>query len=415
MSKNHPSSVLIIGGGAAGITAAIAAARAGAKVTILERNERIGRKILSTGNGRCNLTNTDLHLKHYHGQNPKFAYSALNEFNYEKTLKFFDKLGIIPKTEAGGKVFPLSEQASSVLDVLRYEMEQIGVTVICNADVSEIKKTAHDFSVICKDERKFQATRLILTTGGKASPNLGSNGSGYILAQSLGHSIIEPFPALVRLHLAENFLKQIQGFKFEGTAEIIVDNKSRAKAAGEILFTANGISGPPILQLSRKAGEFLQKQQKVCLKITIINHLSPEQLEQTLLQRWQTQPSQTLAFSFTGFIHKRIVPALLKAAGITDINKKVTNVSAAERHQIANILHDWRFEVTGTDSWSAAQVTAGGVNVKEINPETLESKKVTGLYLAGEILDIDGDCGGYNLQWAWSSGYIAGKNAALAD
>ena len=414
MSKNHPSSVLIIGGGAAGITAAIAAARAGAKVTILERNERIGRKILSTGNGRCNLTNTDLHLKHYHGQNPKFAYSALNEFNYEKTLKFFDNLGIFPKTEAGGKVFPLSEQASSVLDVLRYEMEQIGVTVICNADVSEIKKTAHDFSVICKDERKFQATRLILTTGGKASPNLGSNGSGYILAQSLGHSIIEPFPALVRLHLAENFLKQIQGFKFEGTAEIIVDNKLRAKAAGEILFTANGISGPPILQLSRKAGEFLQKQQKVCLKITIINHLSPEQLEQTLLQRWQTQPSQTLAFSFTGFIHKRIVPVLLKAAGITDINKKVTNVSAAERHQIANILHDWSFEVTGTDSWSAAQVTAGGVNVKEINPETLESKKVTGLYLAGEILDIDGDCGGYNLQWAWSSGYIAGRNAALA-
>ena len=415
MSKNHPSSILILGGGAAGITAAIAAARAGAIVTLLERNERIGRKILATGNGRCNLTNTDLHLKHYHGQNPKFAYSALTEFDYQKTLEFFGELGIVPKTETGGKVFPLSEQASSVLDVLRFELEKRGVSVICNADVSKIKKEAQDFSVTCKDGKLFKADRIILTTGGKASPNLGSNGSGHILAQNLGHSIIEPFPALVRLHLAEDFLKQIQGFKFEGTAEIIVDNKSRAKATGEILFTSNGISGPPILQLSRKAGEFLQKQQKVWLKVSIINHLSPEQIEQTLMQRWQTQPSQTLAFSFTGFIHKRIIPSLLKAAGITDINKKVASVSTTERHQITNILHDWRFEVTGTDSWSAAQVTAGGVDVKEINPKTLESIKVTGLYFAGEILDIDGDCGGYNLQWAWSSGYIAGKNAAIVD
>ncbi|ACV61732.1 HI0933 family protein [Desulfofarcimen acetoxidans DSM 771] len=413
MSFNHPTTVLVIGGGAAGIMAAITAAREGAAATILEKNERIGRKILATGNGRCNLTNTDLHLKHYHGQNPKFAYTALTEFNYQNTIDFFANLGIMPKTETGGKVFPFSGQASSVLDVLRFEMEQRKIIVICQADINKIKKTDNNFYATCKDGRKFQANRLILAAGGKASPNLGSNGSGFSLAQSLGHHIIEPFPALVRLQLAESFLKQVQGFKFEGTAEIIVDNKAKARATGEILFTANGISGPPILQLSRKAGEYLQKQLKVWLKLSLINHLSTEQLEQILLKRWHNQPSQSLAFSFTGFIHKRIIPAMLKAAGIEDINKKVSNLSSKEIKQIASILQDWRFQVTGTDSWSAAQVTAGGVAVNEVNPQTLESKKVKGLYLAGEILDIDGDCGGYNLQWAWSSGYIAGKNAAF--
>ncbi|WP_066637000.1 NAD(P)/FAD-dependent oxidoreductase [Desulfolucanica intricata] len=415
MTKQLANRVFIIGGGAAGITAAIAARRNNAEVTILERNERIGRKILATGNGRCNLTNSNIHVNHYHGQNPKFVYGALNRFDYRQTIDFFEHLGIAHKIEEGGKVFPVSNQASSVLDVLRYELEQIGVKVICEADVCAVKNIKNTFEIVLKDKRKFKADRVILTTGGKSSPNLGSNGSGYILAQSLGHNIIKPFPALVRIQLAEKFLKQIQGVKFDGEAEIIVDNKSLARAGGEILFTQNGISGPPILQLSRTAGEYLQKKKKVWLKVTLITGLTAEQLEQVLINRFQNQPQKTLAFSFVGFINKRLIPVLLKEAGIENINKPAAEVTAGERQRIINILQDWRFEVTGTDSWPASQVTAGGVDVKDINPKTMESKLVPNLYFAGEILDIDGDCGGFNLQWAWSSGYVAGESAAQGD
>ncbi|ABO49967.1 HI0933 family protein [Desulforamulus reducens MI-1] len=412
--SNKGTKIIIVGGGAAGLMAAIMASRSGASVTLLEKNQRVGKKILATGNGRCNLTNINIDIRYFHGALPKFAMTALNRFDNYQTIDFFEQLGISHKVEERGKVFPFSNQASSVLDVLRYEVEQLGVETFVESEVKEIKKVDGGFEILAKNSSKFFAHKVILATGGKAAPSLGSTGSGYQLAERLGHNLIEPFPALVQLKLAEPFLKQIKGIKFDGEAEIVVNTKTLAKTAGEILFTEYGISGPPIFDLSRTASQWLHKNKKVWLKISMITHLSREELSQYIQKRFRDNPSKTLVFSFVGFINKQLVPVLLKQAGIKDINKKVAQVTTAERERILQILQDWRFEVTGTNTWSAAQVTAGGVDVRDINPKTMESKIVPGLYFAGEIMDIDGDCGGYNLQWAWSSGYIAGKSAALS-
>lgn len=402
--------VCIIGGGASGMVAAIAASRSGAEVTILEKNARVGKKILATGNGRCNLTNINLDISRYHGSHPEFVYGPFARFGCEKTMEFFEGLGIYNKVEDGGKVFPASFQASSVLDVLRYELDRMGVQVICDAKVSSIEKK-NNFEVTVSDGRRFKAERVILTTGGKASPEFGSDGSGYALARKLGHTIVEPFPALVQLKLSSRFLRQLQGVKFNGTAEIIAGGRTVRKEEGEILFTEYGISGPPILQLSRSASECLKNGEKVWIKVMMIDYLSDIDLQNLLSSRFLSGPDKPLSFSFVGFINKRLVPVILKEAGIEDINKPAAAVTSSEMKSIARILQDWEFEVTGTNSWTSAQVTAGGVDVREIKSKTMESKIVPGLYFAGEIVDIDGDCGGYNLQWAWTSGYIAGESA----
>ncbi|OPX86308.1 MAG: tricarballylate dehydrogenase [Pelotomaculum sp. PtaB.Bin104] len=412
MFNRQLTGVIIVGGGAAGIVAALAARYQGAAVTILEKNQRIGKKLLATGNGRCNLTNVNLDIDNYHGRSPGLARGALSRFDVQKTIEFFEHLGVAHKVEDGGKVFPCSNQASSVLDVLRYELEEAGVNVVCEAEVKGIKKKGRTFTIHLADGREYQADRVIIATGGKAAPQLGSNGSGLLLAKSFGHRIIEPFPALVQLKLGAKFLKQVKGIKFDGRVEIVAGGSSVTRAQGEILFTEYGISGPPVLSLSRTAGEFLQKKDRVWLKVVVIEHPAGAELDRYLDWRFAENPEKTLVFSFVGFINKKLVPVLLREAGIEDLNKPAGQVTAAERRRIAKILQDWRFEITGTTSWPNAQVTAGGVDVKDINGRTLESKLVPGLYFAGEVLDIDGDCGGFNLQWAWSSGYVAGESAA---
>lgn len=412
MSKGTRPKVIVVGGGAAGILAAITAAGKGAEVIILERNQRIGKKILATGNGRCNLTNMDMDISHFHGSNPRFAFSVLNQFDHFQAIEFFESLGVSHKIEDGGKVFPFSNQASSVLDVLRHELELSGVEVVVEAEVKDIRKVKNGFEIVVKGGRSYFSHRVILATGGKAAPNLGSNGVGYQLAEKLGHSIVEPFPVLVQLKLAEPFLKQIMGVKFDGDAAIVVDNKTLASSQGEILFTDYGISGPAIFQLSRTAAQGLKRKERVLVKVSLVNHLTRDELSSYLAKRFSDGSKKTLVFSFVGFIHKKLVPVMLKQAGIEDIQKAVDLLTPEEKERITDILQDWRFEVTGTNTWTAAQVTAGGVDVREINQQTLESKIVPGLFFAGEVIDIDGDCGGYNLQWAWSSGYVAGANAA---
>ncbi len=409
--KHKPIHVAVVGGGAAGLTAAIAAASAGARVTVLERLDRVGKKILATGNGRCNLSNTDLDIEHYHGSNPRFAYSALSRFDFYRTMSFFEALGIAWKVEEGGKVFPMSDQASSVLDVLRYEVEARGIKVLCEAGVRKITGREGEFTLELAGGRQVKAHRVIVATGGRAAPNLGSDGSGYLLARQLGHSVVEPFPALVQLKLGAGFLKSITGVKFIGNAEIWVDGRPIEQAAGEILFTDYGISGPPILALSRTANAHLLRG-KVFIKVNLLSSLSRDELQQLVNQRLETQSAKSLEFSFVGLINKRLILVLLKEAGITDPRKPAGQVTSAEKEAITNILQDWRFEVTGTRAWSSAQVTAGGVDVADVDQNTMESKLVPGLYIAGELLDIDGDCGGYNLQWAWSSGFVAGESAA---
>ncbi|HBT17719.1 MAG TPA: aminoacetone oxidase family FAD-binding enzyme [Firmicutes bacterium] len=405
--------VIIMGGGAAGMLAAIFARRQGADVTILERNSRIGKKILATGNGRCNFTNINADLSCYYGNNPQFAYHALSTFGSKETIDFFEKLGIAHKVEDFGKAFPMSDQASSILDVLLYELTEMGVKIITNAYVKRIRKENNQFWIEVEDGSVFQGERVVLATGGKAMPSTGSDGNGYQLAKSLGHTIIAPFPALVQLKLEGSYFKQIQGVKLVGTAEILAGDKSVAKDRGDILFADYGVSGPPILQISRKAGELLQKKEEAILKLTIMDMMSKEDLTHLISERLKNGSRKTIEFCLVGLINKRLIPVLLKEAGLKDSKCLAGNVSLQEQEQIVNLMMDWRFKVRGTKSWPSAQVTVGGVDTREINPDTMESKLVKGLFFAGELVDIDGLCGGFNLQWAWSSGFIAGQNAAF--
>ena len=409
-TKNH---VIIVGGGASGMLAALSARKKGARVTILERNPRIGKKLLVTGNGRCNFTNISADISCFNGTNPKFANSALTSFSPRETVSFFEKLGIAHKVEDFGKAFPMSDQASSFLDVFLYELEEAGINIICQAFVQEIVKKNDVFIVQLDNGHYLEGDRVILAAGGKAMPSTGSDGNGFELAKNLGHSIIDIFPGLVQLKLEGHFFKQIEGVKIVGTAEILHNNKTVSHDRGDILFANYGVSGPPILQISRKAGELLQKNQEVILKISVIDTMTKEDLKKLLTTRLQNGPSKTIEFSLVGLVNKRLIPVLLKEAGIKDLKSPAVNLSSRELGDIVNILTDWRFIIRGTKSWPSAQVTAGGVNTNEINQNTMESKIIKGLFFAGEIIDIDGQCGGFNLQWAWSSGFIAGENAAL--
>lgn len=403
--------VLIIGGGAAGMMAAISARNHGAEVTLLERNNRVGKKILATGNGRCNYTNVNLSIKNYHGNNPKFAHSFIAKFGVEKTMDFFEKLGITPAIEEEGKVFPLSFQSSSILDVLRFELEDLNVEVITDAYVVDIKKTK-GFTITTKDGRKIYGNRIILAAGGNAAPSTGSDGNGFLLAQKMGHQVTETFPGLVQLKLEGDFFKQVDGVKFPGIAGLYEKDQLIKEDRGDILFTSYGISGPPILQLSRTALEYLNKGKRVGLRISIIHTKSQEELYEYLQYRFAFMPRKTIETGLIGLINKRLIIPILKEIGI-DKNKQIAHISNEEIRKISSILTDLRFNIIGSKSWKDAQITAGGISTDEIDNSTMESKLIEGLYFAGEIVDIDGDCGGFNLQWAWSSGYIAGENAAV--
>ncbi|NLJ88477.1 MAG: NAD(P)/FAD-dependent oxidoreductase [Epulopiscium sp.] len=412
--------VIIIGGGASGLMASIAAQINGAQVVILERMNRVGKKILATGNGRCNLSNVNLDINNYHSSYIKFVNGIINRFTVEQTLDFFNQMGIEYKVEDKGKVYPLTEQASSVLDVLRYEIKRLGIEEVCEAEVVKIKndksKKYDKFTLYLKDGRTMSGDKVILATGGKSSPNLGSNGSGYQLVIPFGHKLIEPFPALVQLNLEGWFLKRIKGVKFNGKASILENNKNLQTEYGEILFTDYGISGPPILQLSRKCGELLQKKNSnPYISLDLYPDFTKEELKTRIISRFYYHPEKTVELGFVGMINKRLIAVILKEAGLNNLNETCKNIKDREIDNIINILKNWKIPVKGSRSWMNSQVTAGGICLKDINPATMESKLLPGLFFAGEVVDVDGDCGGFNLQWAWSSGYIAGESAAKSD
>ncbi|WP_443663702.1 NAD(P)/FAD-dependent oxidoreductase [Clostridium sp.] len=405
-------SLIIIGGGAAGLTSAIIAKDLGIDVAVIEGTDRIGKKILTTGNGRCNISNSNIDIKRYHSDNPCFAGNILDSFTIKDTMNFFYSLGLPLVTTDGGKMFPMSMQASSVIDILRFTLEEKNIPVYTNTKVKEIFKKGKGFKIHSSDNTTYECTKLIISTGGKSAPKTGSDGSGYTLAKQLGHSIISPVPSLVQLKLNYNRLKALSGVKFDGYANIFINGKCIQEEFGEILFTDYGISGPPILQLSRTAAYGLSKNNKVSLKIDMLPNISLENLPKFLKKHWSLFESRSICDSFIGIIHKKLIPIILKEANIEDMHKPCRDLSLIEKEAIYDLLKQWQFEVSGTNSFSNAQVTAGGINTKEINPQTLESNIIKGLFFAGEILDVDGDCGGFNLQWAWSSGAIAGRNAS---
>ena len=404
------NNIIVVGGGAAGMMAAIIAAKNGGQVTILERNDRVGKKLLATGNGRCNYTNINATINNYHGENSIFAEVALKEFSVEQTVDFFEKLGITPTVEDNGKVYPLSLQSSSMLDILRYEIDENQIELITDAYVVDIKKHKN-FILKLKDGRTFESDKLILATGGMAMPVSGSDGNGYSLAKSFGHSLIPIHPGIVQLNLEGDFFKSIDGVKVVGVARLYCNDKLLLKDMGDILFTKYGISGPPILQISRTALKYLKDKRDIELRVSIINNKTREELELYLQERFKNNPNKTAQESLVGLIHKKLILTILKQVNINK-DKIVSTLNPDEVKRLAHILTDWSFKITGSQSWGQAQVTAGGISTLDVNNKTMESKLVKGLYLVGELLDIDGDCGGYNLQWAWSSAYVAGLNAA---
>ena len=398
--------VAVIGGGASGLVAAISAARNGARVTVLERADRVGKKLLATGNGRCNFTNINASERNYHGAHPAFVSEVVHAFWVEETLQFFEELGILARVEEEGKIYPYSGQASAVLDVLRMEAERVGVQVRCGFEARLIQPGRKGFCIESYDRQKVFADKVIVAAGGKASPNLGSNGSGYPMLERLGHRVTALYPALVQIKTDPEYVKGLKGIKFNGTAVFYVHGTEAARETGEILFTEYGLSGPPIFKLSR-----LASVHKDC---EIVLDLMPEyDREQILaLLKARKTPKKTLETYLVGMLHKKLALLLLKSCGLAPLSRASDTLSDAALSKIAAQIKGWRFHVRGTMSWNNAQVTAGGIDVRDVDAKTFESKLVRGLYITGELLDIDGDCGGYNLQWAWSSGFLAGAAAA---
>ncbi len=401
--------ILIVGGGASGMIAAIVASRNGSEVTILERNNRIGKKILVTGNGRCNYTNVYANGNDYN--NPSFVEYGLSIFNPQKTMSFFSELGIVPKVEQEGKAYPLSEQASSIIDVLLYEINRLKINVVTEAFVTNIIYTGNGFDIYLEDGRVYSTDKVVISTGGNAMPKTGSDGAGYELAKQLGHDITNVFPALVKLKLDSPYLKHLEGIKMPAIVELLHNNEVVEKEEGDVLFGNYGISGPTILQLSRTAMRLFQKNQKVYIKLILVSSLTKEEV----VNRFKNSANKPVDFSLIGLINKRYISAILKEAGVEKQNTLVKDVPKVNVNKLIDLLFDWRFEVKGSKSFHDAQVTAGGVSTDQIDNKTMESKSIKGLYFTGEVMDIDGRCGGYNLQWAWSSGYLAGESASKGE
>jgi predicted Rossmann fold flavoprotein len=408
--KSGPVDVAVVGGGAAGMVAAVAAARLGASVVVLERGERVGRKLLATGNGRCNLTNVRPDPARWHCGRPGFVEAVVGRFGVPETLAFFSDLGIPAVVEEDGRAFPRSRQASAVLDVLRRELDEAGVRVVCQAEAVALQPLGDGLDVIVAGGESVRSASVVLAAGGRAAPSLGGTPAGYALATSLGHRLVEPFPSLVQVRLASPLLKSLQGTRFDGTVEALSDGETVARARGEVLFTDYGASGNAVLDVSRAVGEHVRRGRTVALRLAVVDDMDADALAADLATRL-SRPDRTVASAMIGLIHKKLAPAVVRSARV-EPSTPCGRLSGEDRGRLAAALSDWRLDVIDTAGWAGAQVTAGGIDAADVDESTLESRIVPGLHFAGEVLDVDGDCGGFNLQWAWSSGRVAGLAAA---
>lgn len=402
--------IIIVGGGASGLLAAIVCARNGSKVILLERKDRVGKKILATGNGRCNISNKAMDETYFHSDSLKIFNDIYNQFDLANTLAFFGDLGIETIALDEDKLYPMSLQASSVLNVLRYEAERLSVTINCDEEVLNIDMTPK--IIVSTKKRHYYGDQVILATGGKSAPDLGSNGSGFEMAENLGLKVIEPYPSLIQLRSDYGYLKHLKGTKMMADAQVMVDELVCRKEYGEILFTDYGISGPPILQLSRTASKALHHGNgNVNIRLDLMPNISHDDLNKLLLKRIDRMPYKSLQDFFEGMLPKTLIVPVIKDNQL-DMNGKASDISKVMRQKIVAWLKGFTLHITGTRQWNQSQTTAGGVDCTMVNRQTLECLQHPNLYICGEVLDIDGDCGGYNLQWAWSSGYVAAINAS---
>lgn len=408
--------VLIAGGGAAGIVAALAASKNRTDILIVEKMGQLGKKILVTGNGRCNYTNYYQSKECYRGEEPLFAWQALQKFGMQDTVKLFKSYGILP-SDRDGYVYPLSGQASCIRDILCMQLESAGTAIhtdekIIDAKLYINKKTGkQDGFTVLTDKNKYFTKKLVIATGGKASPVHGSDGSGYKIAESFGHSLVTPLPALSSCKLNEKYTKDWAGARTNGSVKAYSETGNlMCEDSGELQFVAQGISGIPVFQVSRYISKELSKGKRPYLIIDIMPLYSEQEVVCELLNRKKRYADYSTGDIFKGLLNNRLVAALVKKCGLS-LKKPAKELSDTNVKKLAAVMKNWRMDITDTGGFDKAQITCGGINTSEIDVNTMESKICKGLYFAGEILDIDGICGGYNLQWAWTSGYIAGAAA----
>ena len=400
--------IAVIGGGASGLMAAITAKKSGKEVIILERKDRILKKVLITGNGRCNITNVNANISNYFGKNISSVENILNRFTPQDTMDFFNELGIVCNEENRGKVYPLSGQASSVVDALRFEAERLGIKIETEFYVRKIEKDGFKFRIYSEDRKKIEAGRVILAAGGQSYPELGSNGSGFELAKELGHSVTKLSPSIVQLKTEKHQVKGLQGIKTDVAVTAYGDNKKICTYDGELLFTDYGISGNVVFNIS-----FVMPLYKnVEFEIDFMEKFDYNELYEMLKERKRILSHLTMENYFNGMINKKLGQFLSKVSGIEKLSKSVKDLNDSDIRKLCTVLKKYRVKILETTGFKNAQVTAGGVSLDEVNTETLESKIVKGLYFSGEVLDVYGECGGFNLQWAWASGHIAGENSA---
>ena len=413
--------VAVIGGGAAGMMAAIEAARAGAIVTLIEKNPQLGKKLATTGNGRCNYTNLDMEDQiggKFRGFHPEFAAPALDVLPPEAVLDWFRAIGVEPRFR-GSYVYPNSDQASAVVDALREELHRLSVKVHYNAEVKSVQRIDADegyFMIQCTDA-VVKADRVILAAGSKAAPKTGSNGDGYFIARKQGHTIVPYVPALCGIRCAGDAFRALAGIRTEAALELVIDGHSVDREAGELQLVDYGISGIPVFQLSRYAAYALQEGKKAAVYINFLPGFTDEAEDprecalRLYRQRQQRLAGRKMESFFTGLLHQKLGQLLLRMASVRP-ELPVAELSEKQLRSLASLSVRFKAECAEMNGFLQAQVVAGGVDTTEVDPGTMASRLVPGLYFAGEVLDIDGICGGYNLQWAWASGFVAGRHAA---
>ena len=402
--------VVVIGAGASGLVAAIFAAKKGNEVTLLEKNSICGKKILATGNGRCNFWNEDQSICYYRSSHLEEAEKILSITNQEKILAFFRNIGIEAKIK-NGYYYPFSNQAVSMQKALIREAQKANVKIKTGKEVIDIQKIKNKFEIKLKDEENIVSDNVILATGSKAAPKTGSDGFGYQIGKVFHHSIIKPLPALVQLKANETFLKQWEGIRAEVKIALYENNQKIAEEKGEIQLTSYGISGICVFNLSGRVARGLEEKKQEKVEINFLEGLkikSQHEFLKWIDHRDVMLKNRTIAELLDGVLNDKLVDVLLKRAEISK-QEKWKDLDQKKRERLAKNIVAFDLKITGTNSFDKAQVCSGGIPLNEINNYTMESKKVDGLYLVGEILDVDGDCGGYNLEWAWITGMLAGK------
>ncbi len=400
--------VAIVGGGAAGLAAAVFVARriGGERVMLFEKQPRVGKKLLATGNGTCNLSNIHASMPHYHGADPSFVNHALTLFSPYDAMAFFDSIGLQTVVREDGRVYPLCAQASAVLDCLRMEIERLGVQTLCDTEVLSLAPRKNGIFVKT-NQGDVTASRVLMAAGGAASASLGGSAQVYRLLTELGHDKTPLFPAIVQIRTDRDAVKAVKGIRVDAALSLCLNGREVASSDGEILFADYGVSGPAAMQIGRAAADWERRQKgHMELVLDVLPTLSKDDLLGDLKHRCSLDATRTLDVLLTGLLQKRLAQTVIKAAGFS-LSQTAGSLSENDRHRLADTLKAWTLLVQGCAGMNAAQVTAGGLATAQFDPTTMASKLVPHLYAAGEVLDIDGDCGGFNLQWAWSSAYAA--------